>query len=74
MIFCGIGYMCKIVRKMKQNLYLNILKDEFIDIISTIRMLYFNMIMILSILLNQSSIGYQCKILMCLLGHINHMV
>ena len=39
MTSCGISYMCKIERKMKQELYLNILKDELMD---TIKLYHFN--------------------------------
>ena len=41
MTSCGISYMCKIEGKMKQDLYLSILKDEPMD---TIKLHHFNLV------------------------------
>ena len=40
MTSCGIGYMCRIERKMKQDLYLNILKHKLMD---RIKLYHFNL-------------------------------
>lgn len=69
--------MCKLEGKMKQDLYLNILRDE---LMYTIKLYHFNPLHVIfkhdndpKHIANQSNIGYQCKMLMCLLGPLNHL-